>query len=96
MDHPGIHWILAKFNLRPQKRVTVSSYTLSLERKNSISSIKNEGKLSKALSCQLPIYTNLFSPPKVSDDYGFWKIMDHFFFFQYTLHLRKSPSKNLS
>lgn len=81
MGHPGIHWVLAGFHLRPQIRVTVSSYTLSLERKNSMSSIKEEGKLSKVLSCQLPIYTNLFSPPKVSDDYGFWKIMDLFFFF---------------
>ena len=93
MDHSGIHWILAKlflkFNLRPQIRVIVSSYTLSLERKNSTSSIKEEGKLSKVLSCQVPIYTNLFPPPKVSDDYGFWKIMDHFFFSVHTQSTKK-------
>lgn len=99
MDHPGIHWVLAKlflrFNLKPQIRVIVSSYTLSLQRKKLTFSIKEEGKLSKVLSCQVPIYTDLFPPPKVSDDYGFWKTKDHFFF-QYTLNLRKSSSKNSS
>lgn len=48
-DHPGIHWILVKlflkFNLKPQIRVIVPSYSLSLERKNSTFSIKEELKL---------------------------------------------------
>lgn len=37
----------------------------------------------------MPIYTNLFPPPKVSDDYGFWKIMDHFFFPVHTQSTKK-------
>lgn len=49
MDHPGIHWILVKlflkFNLKPQIRVIVPSYSLSLERKKSTFSIKEELKL---------------------------------------------------
>lgn len=65
MDHPGIHWILVKlfvkFTLRPQIRVIVSSYILSLERKTSTSSIKEEGKLSKnwVVKCQFTQISSL-------------------------------------
>lgn len=84
MAHAGIHWILVrlflKFTLKSQIRVIVSSHTLSPERKkNSTFLIKEELKFSEVLSCKVPIYPNLLPLPKVSNDYGFWKVMYYFF-----------------
>lgn len=75
----GLAELFLKFNWNPRLRVIYVSHSLSLRKENSTFAIKEELQLSEFLSCTVPIYVNLFPPPKVSNDYSSWKIICHFF-----------------